>query len=29
LKFEPFGFYTPARNPFIGVLLLAAKVNAG
>jgi hypothetical protein len=29
LKFEPFGFYTPARNPFIGVLLLAARVNAG
>jgi hypothetical protein len=29
LKLEPFGFYTPARNPFIGLLLLAAKVNAG
>jgi hypothetical protein len=29
LKFEPFGFYTPARNPFIGLLLLAARVNAG
>ena len=29
LKLEPFGFYTPAKNPFIGLLLLAAKVNAG
>ena len=27
--FEPFGFYTPAKNPFIGILLLAARVNAG
>ena len=28
-KFQPFGFYTPAKNPFIGLLLLAAKVNDG
>jgi hypothetical protein len=26
-KLEPFGFYTPGKNPFIGFMLLAAAAN--
>ena len=26
-KLDPFGFYTPGKNPFIGFMLLAAAAN--
>jgi hypothetical protein len=28
-KLDPFGFYTPGKNPFIGFMLLAARANTG